>query len=91
MPLHVIYGLAILACVLRPSKIDGARQAAAVIKLPISRLCRACPAKRFIVRADSGFWRRPRRRDTCACKHQWPASQSDTPCRPAKHIQQLIQ
>jgi hypothetical protein len=46
------------ACVLRPSKIDGAKHAAAVIKLLVTRLRRAWPQTRFIVRADSGFCRR---------------------------------
>lgn len=58
LPLYVFCGQAMLACVLRPSKIDGARHAAAVIKLLVSRLRRAWPATRFIVRADSGFCRR---------------------------------
>ena len=46
-----------LACVLRPSKIDGAKRAAAVIKLIVTRLRQAWPNTRFIVRADSGFCR----------------------------------
>ena len=58
LPLYVFCGQAMLACVLRPSKIDGAKQAAAVIKLLITRLRRSWPETRFIVRADSGFCRR---------------------------------
>jgi hypothetical protein len=58
LPLYVFCGQAMLACVLRPSKIDGARHAAAVIKLLVTRLRRAWPDTRFIVRADSGFCRR---------------------------------
>ena len=58
LPLYVFCGQAMLACVLRPSKIDRARHAAAVIKLWVARLRQACPASRFIVRADSGFCRR---------------------------------
>ena len=58
LPLYVFCGQTMLACVLRPSNIDGARHAAAVIKLLITRLRRAWPATRFIVRADSGFCRR---------------------------------
>ena len=58
LPLYVFSGQALLACVLRPSKIDGAKHAAAVIKLVITRLRRAWPKCRFIVRADSGFCRR---------------------------------
>lgn len=58
LPLYVFCGQAMLACVLRPSRIDGAKQAAAVIKLLITRLRRSWPETRFIVRADSGFCRR---------------------------------
>ena len=58
LPLYVFCGQAMLACVLRPSKIDGAKHAAAVIKLIVTRLRRAWPNTRFIVRADSGFCRR---------------------------------
>ena len=60
LPLYVFCGQAMLACYLRPSKIDGARHAAAVIKLLITRLRRAWPETRFVVRADSGFCRRRR-------------------------------
>ena len=58
LPLYVFCGQAMLACYLRPSKIDGARHAAAVIKLLVTRLRKAWPATRFIVRGDSGFCRR---------------------------------
>src|SRR4051794_3146011 len=58
LPLYVFCGQAMLACVLRPSKIDGAKHAAAVIKLLITRLRETWPNTRFIVRADSGFCRR---------------------------------
>ena len=58
LPLYVFCGRAMLACVLRSSKIDGARHAAAVIKLLVRRLRRAWPHTKFIVRADSGFCRR---------------------------------
>lgn len=58
LPLYVFCGQAMLACVLRPSKIDGARHAAAVMKLLLTRLRRVWPSTRFIVRADSGFCRR---------------------------------
>ena len=43
---------------LRPSRIDGAKHAAAVIKLLVTRLRQAWPQTRLIVRADSGFCRR---------------------------------
>jgi len=58
LPLYVFCGQAMLACYLRPSKIDAARHAAAVIKLLVSRLRQAWPNTHFIVRADSGFCRR---------------------------------
>ena len=46
-----------LACVLRRSRIDGAKSAAAVIKLLVARLRKAWPDARIIVRGDSGFCR----------------------------------
>ncbi len=46
-----------MAFVLRPSKIDGAKRAAAVIKLLISRVRKAWPQTNFIVRGNSGFCR----------------------------------
>ena len=46
-----------LACVLRRSRIDGAKHAAGVIKLLITRLRQAWPQTHFIVRGDSGFCR----------------------------------
>jgi len=58
LPLYVFCGQAMLACYLRPSKIDGAKHAAAVIKLLVGRLRQVWPSTRFIVRADSGFCRR---------------------------------
>ena len=58
LPLYVFCGQAMLACVLRPSKIDGAKHAAALIKLLVKRLRQAWPNTRFIVRGDSGFCRR---------------------------------
>lgn len=57
LPLYVFAGKAMLACVLRRSRIDGARHAAAVIKLLATRLRQAWPQVRLIVRADSGFCR----------------------------------
>lgn len=57
LPLYVFCGQAMLACVLRPSRIDGAKQAAAVIKLLVTRLRQAWPQVRLIVRGDSGFCR----------------------------------
>lgn len=57
LPLYVFCGRAMLACVLRPSRIDGARHAAAVIKLIVTRLRQTWPEVRMIVRGDSGFCR----------------------------------
>jgi Transposase DDE domain group 1 len=58
LPLYVFCGQAMLACYLRPSKIDGARHAAALIKLLVTRLRQTWPNTRFLVRGDSGFCRR---------------------------------
>ena len=57
LPLYVFCGQAMLACVLRHSRIDGAKNAAAVIRLIVARLRRAWPDARIIVRGDSGFCR----------------------------------
>ena len=57
LPLYVFCGKAMLACVLRPSRIDGAKHAAAVIKLIVTRLRQTWPRVRLIVRGDSGFCR----------------------------------
>jgi len=57
LPLYVFCGQSLLACVLRRSRIDGAKHAAAVIKLLVARLRQAWPATRIIVRGDSGFCR----------------------------------
>jgi len=58
LPLYVFCGQAMLACYLRPSKIDGAKHAAALIKLLVTRLRKTWPNTRLIVRGDSGFCRR---------------------------------
>src|SRR4029079_10982613 len=50
LPLYVFCGQAMLACVLRRSRIDGAKNAAAVIKLLIKRLRQAWPEVKLIVR-----------------------------------------
>jgi hypothetical protein len=57
LPLYVYCGKALLACVLRNSRIDGARHAAALIKLLVKRLRQVWPDVRIIVRGDSGFCR----------------------------------
>jgi hypothetical protein len=77
LPLYLFCGQAMLACVLRPSKIDGARHAVAVIKLLVTRLHRAWPDTRFIVRADSGFCRRR------LLQWKWPRPLWQTPTGPA--------
>jgi hypothetical protein len=57
LPLYVFCGQAMLACLLRPSRIGGAKHSAAVIKLLVTRLRQAWPKVRIIVRGDSGFCR----------------------------------
>ncbi len=57
LPLYVFCGQSLLACVLRRSRIDGAKNAAAVIKLLVARLRQAWPGVRIIVRGDCGFCR----------------------------------
>jgi hypothetical protein len=46
LPLYVYRGKAMLACVLRRSRIDGAQHAAAVIKLLVTRLRQVWPEAR---------------------------------------------
>ena len=65
LPLYVFCGQAMLACLLRPSRIDGAKHAAAVIKLLVTRLRQAWPEVNIIVRGDSGFCRQ---RLLCWCE-----------------------
>lgn len=57
LPLYVFAGQAMLACVLRRSRIDGAKHVSAVIKLLVTRLRQAWPSVRIVVRGDSGFCR----------------------------------
>lgn len=38
LPLYVFCGQAVLACLLRPSRVDGAKPPAAVIELLVTRL-----------------------------------------------------
>jgi hypothetical protein len=58
LPLYVFCGERLLAALLRPSKIDGAKHAAAVLKLLVKRLRQAWPQVRIVFRGDSGFCRR---------------------------------
>jgi hypothetical protein len=57
LPLYVFCGQSLLACLLRPSRIDGAKHCAALIKLLVTRLREVWPTVRLIVRGDSGFCR----------------------------------
>src|SRR3546814_17067843 len=57
LPLYVFCGQSMLACLLRPSRIDGAKHAAAVLRLLVNRLRQAWPEVRIIIRGDSGFCR----------------------------------
>lgn len=57
LPLYVFCGQQLLCAVLRPSRIDGARHAAAILKLLVRRLRQAWPEVRIIFRGDSGFCR----------------------------------
>lgn len=57
LPLYVFCGQSMLACYLRRSRIDGAKNATALLKRLIGRLRQVWPKVRIIVRADSGFCR----------------------------------
>jgi hypothetical protein len=57
LPLYVFCGDELLAAYLRPSDIDAARHARAVLKLLVRKLRRAWPDVRITIRADSGFCR----------------------------------
>ncbi len=65
LPLYVFCGQAMLACLLRPSRIDGAKHAAAVVKLLVTMLRKAWPEAHLIIRGDSGFCRQ---RLLCWCE-----------------------
>jgi hypothetical protein len=57
LPLYVFCGQQLLCAYLRPSRIDGAQHAAAILKLLVCRLRQTWPNVRIILRADSGFCR----------------------------------
>ena len=57
LPLYVFCGSQLLCAYLRPSKIDGAKHAWAILSLLVKRLCREWPAVKIIFRGDSGFCR----------------------------------
>ena len=57
LPLYVFCGEQLLVAYLRPSKIDGAKHAWAILKLLVNRLRQTWPQVRIVLRADSGFCR----------------------------------
>lgn len=57
LPLYVFCGEQLLVSYLRPSNIDGARHAWAILKLLVERLRQEWPQVKIIIRADSGFCR----------------------------------
>lgn len=57
LPLYVFCGDQLLVAYLRPSNIDPARHAAAILKLLVRRLRKAWPRTKIVIRADSGFCR----------------------------------
>ena len=57
LPLYVFCSDQLLTAYLRPSNIDAAKHAAAILKLLVTRLRRAWPRTTFVFRADSGFCR----------------------------------
>ena len=57
LPLYVFCGQQLLCAYLRPSNIDGARHAAAILKLLVRRLRQVWPKVRIVFRGDSGFCR----------------------------------
>jgi hypothetical protein len=58
LPLYVFCGEQLLVAYLRPSKIDEAKHAGAVLKLLVKRLRAAWPGVRIVLRGDSAFCRR---------------------------------
>ena len=58
LPLYVFCGDQLLVSYLRPSNIDGAKHAWAIVALLVRRLRQAWPQVRIIFRGDSGFCRR---------------------------------
>jgi hypothetical protein len=57
LPLYVFCGEQLLVSYLRPSNIDAARHAPAILKLLVTRLRQAWPQVKIILRGDSGFCR----------------------------------
>jgi hypothetical protein len=57
LPLYVFCGQQLLCAYLRPSRIDGAKHAGAILKLLVKRLRQVWPQVRIVFRGDSGFCR----------------------------------
>jgi len=57
LPLYVFCGQQLLCAYLRPSRIDGAKHTAAILKLLVTRLRQQWPQVRIVFRGDSGFCR----------------------------------
>ncbi len=57
LPLYVFCGDRLLCAYLRPSKIDAAKHARAILKLLVRRIRESWPKVRIIFRGDSGFCR----------------------------------
>jgi hypothetical protein len=57
LPLYVFCGQRLLVSYLRPSKIDGAKHAWAILALLVKRLRQSWPKVEIIFRGDSGFCR----------------------------------
>jgi len=57
LPLYVFCGERLWVSYLRPSKIDGAKHAWAILSLLVKRLRQAWPQVRIVFRGDSGFCR----------------------------------
>jgi hypothetical protein len=57
LPLYVFCGQQLLCAYLRPSRIDGAKHAGAILKLLVARLRQQWPQVRIVFRGDSGFCR----------------------------------
>ena len=57
LPLYVFCGSHLLTAYLRPSNIDGAKHAGAILKLLVERLRETWPKVKITFRADSGFCR----------------------------------
>lgn len=58
LPLHVFCGDKLIVSMLRPSDIDGAKYAGAILKLLVKRFRKTWPNVKIMFRGDSGFARR---------------------------------